>query len=84
MDRVDMIVAAQRNAALSNGCAFWDIREGMGGKGSMRQWVVAGLAQKDYVHFTQDGYRLLGGALYEELIRDLSFSQQSYAAQTPP
>ena len=84
MDRVDMIVAAQRNAALSNGCAFWDIREGMGGKGSMRQWVVAGLAQKDYVHFTQDGYRLLGGALYEELIRDLRFFQQSYAASRPP
>jgi lysophospholipase L1-like esterase len=80
MDRVDMIVAAQRKAALSNGCAFWDIREGMGGKGSMRQWVVAGLAQADYVHFTQDGYRLLGGALYDELIRDLKFFQQSYAA----
>jgi lysophospholipase L1-like esterase len=84
MDRVDMIVAAQRKAALSGGCAFWDIREGMGGKGSMRQWVAAGLAQPDYVHFTQDGYRLLGGALYEELIRDLQFFQQSYAgAQTP-
>lgn len=79
MDRVDMIVAAQRKAALSSGCAFWDIREGMGGKGSMRQWVVAGLAQPDYVHFTLDGYRLLGGALYEELIRDLRFFQQSYA-----
>jgi lysophospholipase L1-like esterase len=84
MDRVDMIVAAQRKAALSSGCAFWDIREGMGGKGSMRQWVVAGLAQPDYVHFTLDGYRLLGGALYEELIRDLEFFQQSYAgSQTP-
>jgi lysophospholipase L1-like esterase len=52
----------------------------MGGKGSMRQWVAAGLAQPDYVHFTQDGYRLLGGALYEELIRDLRFFQDSYAA----
>lgn len=83
MDRVDMIVAAQRKAALANGCAFWDIREGMGGKGSMRQWVVAGLAQPDYVHFTLDGYRLLGGALYEELIRDLQFFQQSYAGTGP-
>src|SRR6185503_10591944 len=28
-ERVDMIVAAQRQAALANGCAFWDLREKM-------------------------------------------------------
>ncbi len=68
MDRVDMIVAAQREAALANHCAFWDLRERMGGKGSMRQWVLAGLAQYDHVHFTAPGYRMLADAAVKELL----------------
>jgi len=27
-----------------------------GGKGSMREWVLAGMAQNDYVHLTAPGY----------------------------
>jgi lysophospholipase L1-like esterase len=67
-ERIDMIVAAQREAALSAGCAFWDQREKMGGKGAMRQWVLAGLAQYDHVHFTAPGYRLLGDLMYRDMM----------------
>ncbi|MBL8209259.1 MAG: SGNH/GDSL hydrolase family protein [Bryobacterales bacterium] len=67
-DSVDRIVEAQREAALGTGCAFWDMRAKMGGKGSMRTWVSAGLAQRDYVHFTASGYRLLGGAVFQDLM----------------
>jgi hypothetical protein len=67
-DSVDRIVEAQREAALGTGCAFWDLRAKMGGKGSMRQWVNSGLAQRDYVHFTAPGYRLLGGAVFQDLM----------------
>lgn len=67
-DNVDRIVEAQREAAQGTGCAFWDMRLKMGGKGSMRQWVDAGLAQRDYVHFTAPGYRLLGGAVFQDLM----------------
>lgn len=67
-DRVDRIVEAQREAALGTGCAFWDMRAKMGGKGSMPRWVSAGLAQTDYVHFTAAGYRLLGGAVFQDLM----------------
>ena len=45
---------------MANRCAFWDMREKMGGKGAMREWVTAGLAQYDHVHFTPPGYRRLG------------------------
>ena len=65
---IDIIVTAQREAALAAGCAFWDARERMGGKGSMQQWVNAGLAQNDHVHFTGQGYRLLGAALFKEFL----------------
>jgi lysophospholipase L1-like esterase len=70
--RLDMIAEAQREAALATGCAFWDLREKMGGKGSMRRWVQAGLAQPDYVHFTASGYRLLGETCFRNLIGQYS------------
>jgi lysophospholipase L1-like esterase len=65
---IDRITAAQRDAALAAGAAFWNLRAGMGGRGSMNTWVRAGLAQGDFTHFTAAGYRLLGEALYELLM----------------
>ncbi|MBN9660741.1 MAG: hypothetical protein J0H49_21295 [Acidobacteria bacterium] len=64
-EAVDKILIAQRDAALANGCAFWNLRAAMGGKGSMKQWVQAGLAQGDFVHLTSPGYRLVGDSLFE-------------------
>jgi lysophospholipase L1-like esterase len=74
MDKLDRIVAAQREAARANRCAFWDMREKMGGKGSMPEWVTAGLAQYDHVHFTGPGYRRLGYTLF----RDLMYNYEKY------
>ncbi len=74
MEKLDRIVAAQREAALANRCAFWDMREKMGGKGAMREWVTAGLAQYDHVHFTAHGYRRLGYTLF----RDLMYNYEKY------
>jgi lysophospholipase L1-like esterase len=66
--QVDSVLAAQRDAALQEGCAFWNLRATMGGRGSMTQWVQAGLAQGDYVHFTAEGYRRLGDTLFDLLM----------------
>jgi len=68
MERVDVIIEAQREAARAAGCAFWDFRAKMGGKGSMRQWVAAGMAASDHVHFSAPGYRMLGDALFRDLM----------------
>ena len=65
---VDGVVAAQQSASLENGCAFWDTRGRMGGKGAMRDWVYSGLAQADHVHFTAAGYQRLASVLFEDLI----------------
>ena len=65
---LEMIAQAQREAALEHGCAFWDLRERMGGAGAMRRWVLAGAAQGDYVHFTAAGYRLIGATLFNDLM----------------
>jgi lysophospholipase L1-like esterase len=68
LDGVDMIIAAQQEVSAANGCAFWDTRARMGGKGVMRQWVLAGLAQGDYVHLTAAGYRRMAEALFHDLM----------------
>lgn len=50
--------------------AVWDQFDVMGGLHSMRDWEKAGLAKKDKVHFTNEGYQLLGDLLYNALIKD--------------
>lgn len=50
---------------------FWNQQKSMGGKGAVLAWRSKGLATKDLVHFTPDGYslqaRLLGRAFKAEL-----------------
>ena len=57
-----MELGKQHNAAV------WDQFDIMGGLGSMQDWENAELAQKDKVHFTSSGYRLIGDLLYNALI----------------
>ncbi len=66
--KLDMVAEAQRAVALETGCAFWDLRERMGGDGAMKRWVYAGYAQGDFVHLTGQGYRLVGETLYRDLM----------------
>jgi lysophospholipase L1-like esterase len=64
------VIDIQREMARKLNVAFWDWRlhmggpgmagPGVGGPGIVKRWVVAGLAQSDYIHLTGEGYRLLG------------------------
>jgi lysophospholipase L1-like esterase len=65
---LDRVIEIQRDVAHATGCAFWDWRAAMGGPGSVRQWVQAGLGQGDYTHLTGAGYRTTSGLLFEELM----------------
>lgn len=47
--------------------AVFDQYEIMGGEKSMALWEKAGLAQKDKVHFTKNGYILMGDLFYVAL-----------------
>lgn len=66
--RMDIVIRAQRDAAKANRAAYWDTQTRMGGDGSIRVWARAGLAARDYVHFSADGYRRLGDVLYQDLM----------------
>jgi lysophospholipase L1-like esterase len=70
LPHLDGVIAVQRSVATETGCAFWDWRERMGGPGSVKQWVQAGLSQGDYVHLTSAGYRLLGNTLFQEIMQE--------------
>jgi lysophospholipase L1-like esterase len=73
---VDAVTAAQQSACRENACAFWDTRERMGGVGSMRDWVFAGLAQADYIHFTFEGYRRLAAVLFGDIMKQYETFQK--------
>ena len=53
------------------GGAVFDQFEIMGGLHSMEKWRLAKLAQNDRVHFTKEGYELMGKLLFNALIREL-------------
>jgi len=55
---VDIITRLQRDAALSQGCAWFDVFAYMGGPGSIQRWACGAtqLASSDLVHLTPRGY----------------------------
>lgn len=62
------VEAAMEELAKEYKAVFWDMYEVMGGWGSMEVWREAGLAQSDLVHFTPDGYRLIGDLLFDAIM----------------
>ena len=66
---IDKIIAAQRLACAENGATFWNAKRRMGGSASIRDWMNAGLAQADFVHFTSPGYDKLGEILFGDIMR---------------
>ncbi len=66
---LEEVIELQRRMAVESRCSFWDWRGRMGGAGSMRNWVFAGLGQSDYIHFTSPGYERVAHALFEDLMR---------------
>ena len=50
--------------------AVWDLFSLMGGNGSAEGWRDAGLMKNDRLHFTREGYEMLGDLLYTALMRE--------------
>lgn len=52
------------------GAAVWDLYDIMGGEQSVTSWRDAGLARPDRLHFTKEGYSLLGDLMYNAIVQD--------------
>ncbi len=57
------------NYCLQHHLAYWDWYEIMGGYGSMNNWFLAKIAQKDRVHLNGRGYQIQGDLLYRAFIK---------------
>lgn len=79
---VSRIVTGMRNAAASEGCAFFDAFEAMGGEGTMSRWSRRGLSSSDYRHATPAGYRVVGNLFYQALLE--GFAQWIAAGEPAP
>lgn len=64
---LDTVVEAQREIAARNGLDFFDLRASMGGAGSIEDWHAKGLAAGDKLHFTAQGYQLIGNSVADHL-----------------
>ena len=66
--RLDLIIDVQRQVADELDCAFIDLKEMMGGADAHKRWQAKGLAQKDGIHLTIPGYRILGELIAERIL----------------
>ena len=66
--RVPIVNDTLRKIAAERGWAFWDQFRVMGGAGSMRLWMDAGLGNKDGFHPTGQGGSMLGHWEYQALM----------------
>ncbi len=68
---VPMLVAAQRNVAEAEGCAFFDTYAAMGGEGSAGRWYNHSprLIGGDLSHATSKGHVVIGEMFYRGLLQ---------------
>jgi lysophospholipase L1-like esterase len=72
-----VLIAAQRDAARAQGCAFYSTYDWMGGKGSAAKWYRGGLVGTDFQHLSRKGANKLSEALFAALMA----GYQAYAAR---
>jgi lysophospholipase L1-like esterase len=58
-----------------HGAAVWDMYTVMGGLGSIATWRRNGLAQRDLIHLTNRGYRVMGDLFFEAFITKYKASE---------
>lgn len=69
---LETVIQVQREVAARNGLDFFDLREAMGGAGSIEKWHADGLAAGDELHFTKAGYQKLGQGIFEHIKSELA------------
>lgn len=55
--------------AKKHGTGVWDLYGVMGGQGSIRLWQRRGLAKRDLIHFTRQGYTMVGDLMFTAIMK---------------
>ncbi|HOY39149.1 MAG TPA: GDSL-type esterase/lipase family protein [Bacteroidales bacterium] len=64
------VLQAMNQVAAEFGASVWDFHAAMGGNRSINLWKQDGLAQRDRIHFTQEGYTILARLFFEAIQKD--------------
>jgi lysophospholipase L1-like esterase len=69
LNRKGLLVQESMQAmSKKHGAAYWDMFEIMGGLNSSPTWVANGKMKRDKIHFTAEGYRLMGDLFFNALM----------------
>lgn len=68
-EHVEAVARAHELASQAHGCAFFDIYEAMGGRGSYTRWQREGLAADDGKHLSRRGREQIADWLFQALMR---------------
>jgi len=71
---LDQVVAGEREVAAKYGLDFVDVRQLMGGPGSIYDWSARGLTDHYKLHFTREGYNRIGTMIFDHMKRQLGAS----------
>lgn len=66
-DNGEAVRKAMTDLAVEYDACVWDLFGMMGGNGSANEWRDASLMKNDRLHFTREGYELLGDLLYRAI-----------------
>lgn len=65
----EKVRASMLKLAKKHNAVVWDLFEVMGGLGSIKDWIAAGLANSDKIHLLKPGYELVGDLLFNALMQ---------------
>lgn len=63
------IYEAMKNLSAKYGGAVWDLFTVMGGSRSINIWRSKSLAKRDRIHFTKEGYELIGNLFFDAFLK---------------
>ncbi len=64
-NKAKIVYQAMRNLAKKYNAAVWNMHKVMGGDKSVNAWKYHGLAKKDRIHLTREGYQLIGDLFFD-------------------
>ena len=65
---LEQVIQVQREVAHEFGLDYYDFQEAMGGRNSIYQWKARGLVSGDMLHFSKQGYQILGKMLFNHVM----------------
>jgi len=68
--RAEVVRESMKELANLNNAAMWDMYGIMGGLGSVKTWQNHKLAKKDKIHFTKQGYIVVGDLLFSAIMKE--------------